>query len=72
MEYVNQIIEDEITQYNDNYENNTKNNITLDDIIMQEDHAPIIDSFEKEENNIDKIMDNFAEENKKKEKMEKT
>ena len=63
---------DNCTKYNDNYENNTKNNITLADIIMQEDHAPRVDSLEKEENNVDKIMKNVVEENKKKEKMEKT
>ena len=46
--------------------------ITLDDIIMQEDHIThIIDNLKKEESNIDKVMET-SDKKKKEEKMKTT
>ena len=59
--------------YNYNDDNDTNKNITLDNIIMQEEYnTPNIDSLKKEENNIDQIMENVVEENKEEEKMKTT
>ena len=52
-------------------ENNDYNDviITLDDIIMQEDHIThIIDNLKKEESNIDKVMETSDKKKKKKKK----